>query len=434
MFGLSEDFMRLEAAGTPIAVAIIGVGQMGRALVNQMVRMPGITPVVIVDHKAQRVERALATAAVLEEGYRLVSTVAEAEAAIAAGCIAVSENDDIAAARQVQVVIDATGSTEGAAQLAVNAFSHKKHFIMMTVETDVVIGPLLKRMAAEQGVGFTGMAGDEPGAIMELYDFARTMGLEVLVLGKGKNNAVDYDATPDTAAREAAQKSMNPRMLASFQDCTKTMVELTAVANATGFMPDCMGAHGVTATTETLADRYRLRDEGGVLEHYHVVDYVKGVAPGVFAVVTTDSPELRRELKYLSMGDGPNYLLYRPYHLCSLEVPVTVGRLVLYNRPSIVPLDGAPYAEVVAFAKVDLQAGQRLDGIGGYTVYGVIAAYQQAKSLQALPVGLVNGNTIMKRAVQKGEIITYADVELEESSLLVRLRREQDRRIEEKTL
>lgn len=432
MFGLSEEFARLERENKQIRVAIIGVGQMGRSLIAQMVSMNGIHPIVIVDHKAERIVRALAANGVDDTGFALVKTAAEADEAVAAGKIAISEDDTVATAcAEVQVVIDVTGSVEDAARIALDTFAHKKHLVMMTVETDVVIGPLLNRMAKEQGVIFTGMAGDEPGAIMELYDFAKTMNLEVLVLGKGKNNEVDYTANPDTAAAEAAEKEMNPRMLASFQDCTKTMVELAAVSNATGFLPDCIGAHGVAATTENLASKYRLKSEGGVLNNYGIVDYVKGVAPGVFAVVTTQSEELRKELRYLSMGDGPNYLLYRPYHLCSMEVPITIGRLMLYGRPSLVPMEGAPYAEIIAFAKRDLAVGERLDGIGGYTVYGAIAGYTQAAKLNALPVGLVNGNTIMKKAIKKGEIITYSHVQLDDGSLLVKLRREQDRLLKE---
>lgn len=435
MFGLSEDFARLEREGKQIRVSVVGVGQMGRSLTAQLVGMDGFSPVVIVDHQAQRVIRALAQAGVDSTGYRVVADAAEADAAIADGKIAIGEDDGIATGcRAVQVVIDATGSLEGAAHIALDAFAHKKHLVLMTVETDVVIGPLLQYKAREAGVLCTGMAGDEPGAILELYDFARSMNLDVLVLGKGKNNEVNYGANPTTAAAEATGKEMNPRMLASFQDCTKTMVELAAVSNATGFLPDCIGAHGVAATTANLASVYRLQEEGGVLHNYGVVDYVKGIAPGVFAVVTTQDEELRKELKYLSMGDGPNYLLYRPYHLCSLEVPITVGRLLLYGRPTLTPMAGAPYAEVVAFAKGDLAVGERLDGIGGYTVYGAIAAYHKAAALHALPVGLVNENTVVTKAIKKGEMLTYNHVQLDESSLLVRLRRQQDALLKEKAL
>lgn len=427
MFGLSEEFAKLECEGNRIQVAIIGVGQMGRALVNQLYHMKGFHPTVIVDHTLSKIENALKAAGAREEDYKVVSSVEESNKVTATGKIAISTDDAIATANAtVQVVVDATGSTEGAAKIAVRAIESKKHLVMMTVETDVVIGPLLQKKAADAGVIFTGMAGDEPGAIIELYDFAKSMDMEVLVLGKGKNNEVNYAANPDTAALEAKQKEMNPYMLACFQDCTKTMIELAAVANATGFLPDCIGAHGVKATTENMASIYTLKSQGGILNNYGVVDYVNGIAPGVFAIVTTPNEEMRKELKYLSMGDGPNYLLYRPYHLCSMEIPITIGRLILYGKPSLSHKEGSPFAEVVAFAKRDLEAGETLDKIGGYTVYGVICSHKEAKKLNALPVGLVNEKTVMKKAIKKGEIITYNHVKLDKNSLLVQLRAEQD--------
>ena len=427
MFGLHEDFNRLVAENKPINASIIGVGQMGRALVAQFIKIKAIRPVVIIDHKVARIISALEKSGVTADEYKIVTTPQQADLAIASGKIAIGEDDVIAThCSHVEIVIDATGILEAAAKIALDSIAHKKHILMMTVETDVVVGPLLNKMAKEAGVIFSGMAGDEPGAIMELYDFAKTMGLDVLVLGKGKNNPVIHDANPDTTREESLIKEMNPRMLASFQDCTKTMVELTAVANATGFIPDCLGAHGEVANTTNITDVFRLKEEGGVLNQYGVVDYAIGVAPGVFAIVTTDDQELAKELKYLSMGDGPNYLLYRPYHLCSLEVPITIGRMMLYGRPSIVPLGDAPHADVITVAKRDLIKGESLDEIGGYTVYGSMLSYTQAKSENALPIGLVNHKTVVTRNIAKGEILTYNDVILDESSILVTLRRQQD--------
>ena len=425
MFGLSEDFERLHRENKEIRVSIIGVGQMGRALVAQMVKMKGINPVVIVDHRAERIVK------VLEEigctSYERVNSLEEAEAVIESGKLAIAEDDSIAtASRFVEVVIDATGSTEGSAKIALSAIENKKHIVLMTVETDVTVGAILRKKAEKNGVMLTGMAGDEPGAVMELYDFAKTMGLDVLVLGKGKNNPVNYSANPDSAREEAIGKEMNPYMLASFQDCSKTMIELCAISNATGFLPDKIGCHGKKADTKTMLDVYCTKKEGGILDGYGVVDYVEGIAPGVFAIVTTKNEELKKELKYLSMGDGPNYLLYRPYHLCSFEVPITVGRMVLYNRSSLNYCRQKPYSEVVAFAKRDLHKGESLDRIGGYTVYGVITAEEDTRKNDYLPVGLVNENTVMRNDVKMGEPIRYSDVVLDESSVLVSLRREQD--------
>ena len=427
MLELTEELEQLERGKTPIRVGIIGTGQMGRALAGQLACLPGLRPVVTADHRPSRAREALLTAGVPEEEIREADSSEQAEELIRQGKLVIT-GDSFLAARtpSVDVVVDATGNIEDGLAYALEAISRGKHLVTMNAEADVTVGPLLAQKAREAGVVYTGMAGDEPGAVMELYRFARAMGLTVLVLGKGKNNPVNREATPDSAAAEALAKGMNPRMLASFQDGTKTMVELTAIANATGFLPDIPGARGPSAEARELPGIYRLREEGGILDHYSTVDYVSGVAPGVFAIVTTPNPELRAQLKYLSMGDGPNYLLYRPYHLCSMETPISIARAALHKLPTIVPREGAPFAETAAVAKRDLQAGEYLDGIGGRTVYGTILPYRDAAAQGALPMGLVNGHIKMKQNAAKGQLITYDMVELWEDSLALRLRKEQD--------
>jgi predicted homoserine dehydrogenase-like protein len=227
---------------------------------------------------------------------------------------------------------------------------------------------------------------------------------------------------------EAIKKNMSPKMLASFKDGTKTMVELTAVSNATGFIPTRRGLIGPSAGVKELTKIFRLKEEGGILDRYKVVEYVNGVAPGVFAIVTTHLETIKEELAYLSMGEGPNYVLYRPYHLTSIETPLSIARAYIYREPTIVP-KGAPVSETIAVAKKDLKAGEHLDGIGGFTVYGIIDTYENAKKENALPIGLVNENVVMTREVKKGQIITYDSVKLDESSLILQLRRMQEKLI-----
>ncbi len=428
MFGLREDFERLYNENKEIKVAIIGVGQMGRSLVTQMIKIKGIKPTVIVDHKAERIEKVFESINFDKSKYDFADTVEKADTLTDSDIIVVSEDDRIATAcKNVEVVIDATGSTESAARIALDAINNKKHIVLMTVETDVTVGHILRKKAEENGVMLTGMAGDEPGAVMELYDFAKTMGFEVLVLGKGKNNHINYDANPISAEKEAELKQMNPYMLASFQDCTKTMIELCAISNATGFLPDKIGCHGAEADTKTMMDIYCKTSEGGILNNYGVVDYVQGIAPGVFAIVTTDNEEIKKELKYLLMGDGPNFLLYRPYHLCSMEVPITVGRMMLYNKSSLWVNSAKPHSEVVAFAKKDLCEGDTMDRLGGFTDYGVLTTAEDAKKNDYVPIGLINERTVVKNNIKKGEAIRYSDIELDNSSMIVKLRQEQDK-------
>ena len=400
---------------------------MGRGLVCQTVLMKGIVPRIVADRHPQRAMGVLLGAGIPQEEIRLASTPSQAEDWLARGkYVATDCAQAVTGCSQIDVVIDATGNTEAGARLAADAIAAHRHIISLNVETDVVVGPLLHRLAPREGVIYTGSAGDEPGAVMELYDFARALGFEVLALGKGKNNPVNLDCTPDLVAEEAARKRMSPRMLTSFKDASKTMVELAAMSNATGFLPACPGGTGHPATPSQLASVYRLKEEGGILDRYQVVDYVNGVAPGVYCIVTSPLEEVHREVQYLLLGDGPNYALYRPFHLASLETPVSAARVVLWGEPSIVPAPGAPYSEVVTVAKRDLKAGEYLDGIGGYTAYGSLWAYADAKAAGALPLGLVNSHTRMKVDVPKGTVLTYSMVEMDESSFLLRLRREQE--------
>ena len=427
MIGLTAALLKREEEGRPIALGIIGAGQMGRGLVCQTVWMKGITPRIVADRHPQRAMGVLLAAGIPREEIRLAATPSQAEDWLAQGkYVATDLAQAVTGCSQIDVVIDATGNTEAGARLAVDAIAAHRHIISLNVETDVVVGPLLHRMAQREGVIYTGSAGDEPGAVMELYDFARALGFQVLALGKGKNNPVNRECTPDMVEEEAARKRMSPRMLTSFKDASKTMVELAAISNATGFLPACPGGTGHPATPDQLASVYRLKEEGGILDRYQVVDYVNGVAPGVYCIITSPLEEVHREVQYLLLGEGPNYALYRPYHLASLETPVSAARVVLQGEPSIVPAPGAPYSEVVTVAKRDLRPGEYLDGIGGYTAYGSLWSYREAQAAGALPLGLVNDRTRVKVPIPKGATITYSMVDLDPQSFLLRLRREQE--------
>ena len=249
-------------------------------------------------------------------------------------------------------------------------------------------------------------------------------GFDVVCVGKGKNNPLDRTANPDTMAERAGQQQMNPKMLASFVDGTKTMVEMTSLANAVGFVPDMPGGHGPQATRDNPAEVFVPDKDGGLLSQTGVVDYAIGIAPGVFVILTTDHPKLVRDLQYLSMGPGPYWSLYRPYHLTSLETPHTVARMVLWGE-TISATDRPPTAETVAVAKKDLRAGDTIDGLGGFSVYGFIQTAGDARGGDMLPLGLAPG-AVLSRDVPTGQPVTYADVELDESLMIVHLRRLQD--------
>jgi predicted homoserine dehydrogenase-like protein len=220
---------------------------------------------------------------------------------------------------------------------------------------------------------------------------------------------------------------MNPKMLASFVDGTKTMVEMAAVANATGFAPDVPGMHGPEETVPArLREIFSLKEEGGILSGYDRVDYVRGVAPGVFVVVRSQDGPVRETLEYLGQGPGPNHVLYRPYHLTSLETPISVARAALYGEPTIASRS-VPAAEVVAVAKRDLAASEKLGAIGSVDYYGYLYPVSEATGM--LPLGLAAGSRTT-RPVARGEVITRSGVELAEDSFVVSLRRLQEATME----
>lgn len=214
-------------------------------------------------------------------------------------------------------------------------------------------------------------------------------------------------------------------MICAFKDGTKTMVEMTAMCNAVGFIPDVTGGHGASATPKTLATVLSLKEEGGILNQYGVVEYINGVAPGVFVICHTDEPDVMETMAYIEMGPGPNYALYRPYHLTSVETPLSIAKACIDHEPTIVPRAGR-YAEVIAVAKKDLQPGDHFDGIGGYAMRGTIMSAKNADAVNGLPMGLIDGKTELITAKKTGEIITFDDVKLNEDSLVVKLHHLQD--------
>ena len=431
MLNMDKKLAKREEEGKIIRAGIVGAGLMGRGMVTLMALMKGIMPAIVSDIKFENVINAFHYAGISDENIAVAKTLEEANRYMEQGKYVATENSDlISQANLVEVAIDVTGVPEVGVKIAIDAMNNKKHVVMMDVETDVVIGSYLKKLGDKNGVIYTGSAGDEPGAVMELYSFARAMGMEVVVMGKGKNNKLDYDCNPDTVLEEATRRKMSPRMLTSFKDGTKTMVEMTAMSNATGFIPDVIGGHGPSASPKDrcadLNEIFKLKKDGGILEKHHVVEYVNGIAPGVFVTVTTQNEEIAYQMGYHSMGPGPLWTLYRPYHLCNLETPLTVAKIVIDGEPTIIPLDG-PVSECITVAKRDLKAGETIDGIGGYTTYGSIATAQETYEKGYVVYALVNKNARMKCDVKKGTLLTLDMVDLDTSTQLYQVRKEQDK-------
>ncbi|WP_282063400.1 NAD(P)H-dependent oxidoreductase [Roseobacter litoralis] len=427
--GLARDLSERAATGKPVRIGLIGSGEMGTDIVTRAGMMDGVEVAAISEvnpaaaHKAVEIAHAAA-------GFSTDANSTDAlNAAIENGKTAVADNADaILESGLIDVVIDATGIPAVGAEIGLRAMERGKHLVMMNVEADVTIGAYLRREADRLGVVYSLGAGDEPSSCMELIEFVSAMGHKIVCAGKGKNNPLNFDAIPEAYMEEAARRHMNPRLLVEFVDGSKTAVEMCAIGNATGLIPDCDGMHGPAAGPKDLAKTLIPKKDGGLLEGIGRVDYSigKGVSPGVFVIIEAEHPRIRERLKDLKMGDGPYFEFIRPYHLTSLEVPLTCARAVLYGKADMVPLD-KPVAEVAAVAKRDLKAGETLDQIGEYTYRAWAMETSRARAARALPAGLLTG-AVTTAAIAKGELITAHNTTLPDARI-VELRRRQDEMI-----
>jgi len=242
---------------------------------------------------------------------------------------------------------------------------------------------------------------------MTLLRYLRAVGLRPVAAGNLKG-MVDHYRTPETQRTFALKYDQDPRKVTSFADAAKLSMETTILANATGFQAGRRGMYGPAC--EHVREMAKLLPADQMLET-GLVDYALGAAPhtGAFVVVYEDKPLKQAQLGYVKMGDGPFYVFYTPYHLPHIQIASTIGRAVVHGDPTVAPIAG-PVCEVITLAKRDMKAGERLDGVGGFCVYGLIDNTAAARAIDALPLSL-SENCMLCRDVAKDEVISFRDVE-----------------------
>lgn len=422
MFIVDTALAKREKSGNPIRVAMTGAGYMARAVAVQIITgMKGMKLVAIANRTLSNAELAYQTAGV--DAVRHVKSTSELEQAITDGAYAITDNFAyLCEAKAIDAIIEVTGEIEFGAQVAFLALQNKKHLISVNAQIDTAIGPILKVYADRAGVVYTNIDGDEPGVAMNLFRFLKTVGYQPVLAGNMKG-FIDPYRTPDTQAAFAAKYNQKPRMITSFADGTKLCMETAILANATGFKVGKRGMYGPKCDHVT-----------DVIKHFSVeqllkgglVDYTLGAAPnnGAFVVAYNENPLQQPYMNYFKMGEGPLYVFYTPYHLPSVQLPLTVARAVLFDDPTVTPI-GAPSCDVISIAKRDLRAGEILDGAGGFTCYGLIDNSEIAQAENLLPISLSEGCR-MKRDVSKDQPLTYDDIELPLGRLCDKLRVEQN--------
>lgn len=409
--------------GNPVKVGLIGAGNMGKMIALELLDDPmtGMRLVAIANRTVSKAEDAFRQIDV--ETVLHADSTAALEDAISRGQPVVTEDAmALCDADNIDVIIDATGQLEFGAHIAMRAIGNAKHVVLMNAELDATVGPILKVYADRQGVTYTFTDGDEPGVAMNLYRFLDLVGYKPLMMGQIKGFLNRY-RNPETQEGFAKEHGQTPAIVASFADGSKLCLESNLMANATGFRVSTPGMKG--PEFDHVKDMLNLYTPERLLEG-GIVDYVLNAEPynGAFVVAYNENPGKMRSMKYLKMGDGPLYMFYTPFHLPHVQIPLSVARAALFNDPTVCPM-GAPVCDTVSFAKQDLKAGETLDGVGGFTCYGLIDNYDVAHAASALPI-VVSEGCRLTRDIPKDQPITYADVELPAGRLCDELRMKQN--------
>ncbi len=423
-----QELLKLSAEHKPIRIGVSGAGWMASGFISQVQQMKGMTVNVVADENVQAAAEAYLAVGVPRDQMAECNSIAKAMDALRHDKKVVTGSYSLAAQLPlVDIVADVTPWPSTGAETAYACIQHKKDIVLVNIEADVTVGRILKKLAHDAGILYTVSSGDEPGCLAELWDFVVALGLEPIVIGKGKNNPMNPSATPETVAESAAQSKKDPYQVASYVDGTKTMFEMTCAANALGCRPMKRGMVGPVATFDTVTEIYRLVQDGGIAPSPSRIDFVQGksMSGGVFITALAHNPRIAADLAYMgTKGKGNYFTFFRPYHLWFLEAPLSVARAFIRKQPTLVPRD-EPFADVFTIAKKKLQPGDTLDTFGGYTFYGQTDLAEEVKRLNGLPVGLAPGAKLIT-TVQAGEIITWQDVKLDETSTVVKLRRQQD--------
>ena len=393
---INKKLEELEKEGRPIRVGLIGAGYMGRGIAFQILKnfSRGMRLVAVGNRTLYRATWAYAQLGI--ENIKFVRTERQLDEAISKGDYIVTDDPLlICGSELVDVVIEATGTIEFASKAIIKAIRNGKHVVMMNAELGATLGPILKVYADRKGVVLTDVDGDQPGVIMNLFRFVESIGCEPILAGNIKGYL----------ERGAIRKS---KMITSFTDGTKLNLEMAVVANATGFMTRVPGMFGPSCYhVKKAVNLFPLEEL--LIEGIGIVDYVIDADPpsGIFVIGYNEDGGQRSYLDYYKVGDGPFYVFYNPYHLCHMEVPLTVAKAFLFGEAVIAPL-GPPVCEVIAVAKRDLHSGEVLDGIGGFTCYGMIDNYYEE---HFLPMGLSEG-CILKVDIPAGNFIKMSEVEI----------------------
>jgi len=441
---LARMLAKRAAEGRPVRVGIIGAGKFGAMYLSQARLTVGTHILGIADLDVVRARDQLRHIGWEPERYAATGF----DDARRHGTTFVTDDAEaLIRADGLEVLIDATGDPAVGIKHCLMAIENGRHVVMVNVEADVVAGPLLAAKAEAAGLVYSLAWGDQPALICEHVDWARSVGFKVVCAGKGTRYLPNFhQSTPDTVwdhyglSREVVERGrLNPKMFNSFLDGTKSGIEMSAVCNATGLRPQPEGLRFPPASRLELAEICKPRAAGGEVDFAGTTEVVSSLYRdgsdipvnlqfGTYVVVEAETDYATycfEEYKMLHDSSFRYAALYRPTHLIGLELGVSVASAALRGEPTGSPVGF--FSDVVATAKRDLKAGEMLDGEGGYCVWGKQTPAETSLAEGYLPLGLAH-NVKLKRDVGQGERLAWNDVEVDETSQIVKVRREMEAR------
>jgi predicted homoserine dehydrogenase-like protein len=437
---LHAQLLRRAAENRPIRVGLIGAGKFGSMYLAQVPRTPGVHLAAIADLSPSSARANLER--VGWEAQRLQA--GSIDEALQRGNTHLGDDwQALVDHPAIDVVVECTGHPIAAVEHCLRAFAQGKHVVNVTVEADAFCGPLLARKAAAAGVVYSLAFGDQPALICELVDWARTCGFPVVAAGRGHKWLPHFcESTPETVwghygltPEQATRGGLNPKMFNSFLDGSKPAIESTAVANATGLDVPSDGLLYPPASIADIPRVTRPRSEGGVLERKGMVEVISSlqadgtpipydIRMGVWVTVEGETQYIRNCFEEYNAHTDPTgryFTLYKRWHLIGLEVGQSVASVALRREPT----GAASCWNVVATAKRDLAVGDKLDGEGGYTVWGKLLPAHKSSAMGGLPLGLAH-NVRVVRPVKKGQSLCWDDVAMDTSTPAWRIRREME--------
>lgn len=421
-------YEKLAAREHPIKVGVAGAGEFSLELVTQTSYITNMEISVIGDINPEVAVKAYQAAGYCLDDIVKADSVEKAKKYMDLGKRVVLGEAIQITELPVDVVCDITGDPKFGAEFGYKAINNGKHVVVINIESDVCVGPILRRLADSAGLVYTEGDGDQPSLIKGLYDWATVLGLNTVMAGKWTH-----------IRPEDSWSLSGKRTDIGYADGSKNQVEMCCVANMTGLKPDKRGMHQPSLTLTDIPDTFSIREYGGILENSGVIDVVNCLSAdgssivepllggGVFIVISSENHQVQHALKYKGFIWGKNSgnaVIYRPYHFVGIETPISIIRAVLYNESTGAPLP-TPVADAISIAKKDLKPGDRLDGIGGETVRGVVEDITVSRNLNLLPLGLAE-DVKVKVPISKGTAIAYDMLESEGDNFIWRLRQNQD--------